>query len=525
MIKTRLILAFMVLMWALPLEAASHREMNDLLREGHRALSAWQIEEAEQIALKVEKEASGRVLAHYFLARYYFRAGQYVEALEHLQQAGGPIPKEKGGIGFEPFLAAAYENVKDFKVKKSEHFELRYPEGAEEILVEYAFETLEKAFAELSRDFDYVPEKRIPVEIFPDLSMLARATGLSMEALKTTGTIAICKFDRLLISSPRVSLMGYSWRDTINHELVHLFVSRVSQNQTPVWLHEGFAKLEELRWRRGPGGYLSASYQNLLARALRENTYVSLDEMHPSMALLPSQEHAALGYAEVLSMAQYLHRLKGFSGLRQLLKEIGKHGNLEKAFKTVYNFGLEGLQANWKRQLRMSGIREIPDLYADYKLVFDKEGEQDEEYDLKSIERKRARNYMTLGKLLKDRQHSRGALKEYQKATNIVGNGNLLLQNRLAQTYLEENMPQQAAQALDRVVKLHPGFVGTHIRMARALLELENPDSALGHLIIAVGINPFDPRVWKMMADAYDKLDLPDKRKLAEDNLRQLAKR
>jgi len=516
------VLIFMMLSVAVT-QAATNADLNRLLAEGHRAISGWQTEEAARVAAEIENKYSGEALAHYYLARFQFENGDYVKALEHLEAAGGEIPEEKGGAGFEPYLRAAYENTKDFKSRKSPHFEIRYQPGKEEIILDYAIETLEKAYMEMATDFAYSPSGLIPVEIYPDLSMLARATGLSMEALKTTGTIGICKFNRLLVSSPRVSLMGYSWRDTMSHELVHLFVSKVGNNKVPVWLHEGLAKFEELRWRRQPGGELKLSYESLLSRALRENKLVTLEEMHPSMALLPSQEHGALAYAEVLTIVQFLYMQKGFPGLRQLLAEIGRDGDLDRAFKTVYGFDTKSLQEQWKRNMQSRGLRETPETWADYKLIFDQDEESYEKSEEIKLNRKRARNYMVLGKLLKDRQHSAAAITEYEKATSIEGQGNVILQNRLAQAYLDEKQPRKALEALNQVVDLYPGYVGTHIRRAAAYLAQGEANLALPSLIEAVGINPFDPRVWQMMIEAYEATSRKDKAAEAERAMQLLA--
>ncbi len=510
-------------LWCAQALAATGSGLNRLLAEGHRAINGWQTEDAARIAAEIEKEYSGEPLAHYYLARFEFENGNYVKALEHLEASGGEIPVEKGGAGFEPYLKAAYENTRDFRARRSQHFEIRYKPGREEIILDYAVETLERAYTELSSDFGYSPSGLIVVEIYPDLSMLARATGLSMEALKTTGTIGICKFNRLLISSPRVSLLGYTWRDTMSHELVHLFVSKVGDNKVPVWLHEGFAKFEELRWRKAPGAELKPSYESLLSRALRENKLVTLEEMHPSMALLPSQEHAALAYATVQTMVQFLFEKKGYGGLRELLAEIARDGNLDHAFKKVYGFDTHGLQEHWKRNMRSRGLREMPETWADYKLIFDQNEESYEKSEEIQLKRKRARNYMVLGKLLKDREHPAAAIMEYEKAVSIEGTGNVILQNRLAQSYLDEKQPRKALEALNQVVDLYPGYVGTHIRRAAAYMALGEANLALPSLAEAVGVNPYDPRIWQMTLEAAGALSQQEKSAEAARALKLLA--
>ena len=92
-----------------------------------------------------------------------------------------------------------------------------------------------------------------------------------------------------MLTSPRGLARGYGWRDTIAHEFVHYFVTKVSKNTVPIWLHEGIAKFQETRWRDAPGHKLDPPQEDLLARSLKKDQLITFEQMHPSMALLPSQ--------------------------------------------------------------------------------------------------------------------------------------------------------------------------------------------------------------------------------------------
>ena len=70
--------------------------------------------------------------------------------------------------------------------------------------------------------------------------------------IETTGTIALSKYNKLMVVSPRATIFGYPWMDTLAHEYTHLVVSRISNDAVPVWLQEGIARYEQTRWRRPP---------------------------------------------------------------------------------------------------------------------------------------------------------------------------------------------------------------------------------------------------------------------------------
>ena len=58
--------------------------------------------------------------------------------------------------------------------------------------------------------------------------------ALTEEEIKTSGTIALCKYNRLMITSPRDLVYGYGWADTVAHELIHLLINRRSRNTVPI---------------------------------------------------------------------------------------------------------------------------------------------------------------------------------------------------------------------------------------------------------------------------------------------------
>ena len=121
-----------------------------------------------------------------------------------------------------------------------------------------------------------------------------------------------------MVVTPRATLFGYPWMDTLAHEYTHLVVSRMSHDKVPVWLQEGLARFEQTRWRRPPEARSPAT-EHLLATALKKGRLITFDEMHPSMAKLPSQEAAALAFAEVYTLVGWMHdegRLRRASATR-----------------------------------------------------------------------------------------------------------------------------------------------------------------------------------------------------------------
>ena len=516
-----------VLVFCLTTFSAWAAGQEDRLYTGHALLSNWQVDEASDLAKTLEEEDASDPASAYFLGRVYFERGEYEKALDYLNGAGDYRISDRrhpGALDYAPYLKAAYENTKDIESKRSEHFEVRVSPGPDEVLMDGALETLEKAYEALGQDLGYKPKNRVIVEFYPRLEQLAAATGVTVEALKTSGTIAICKWSRLMLTSPRVAALGYSWRDTLNHEYAHLIMSRATANTLPLWMHEGLAKFLEERWRNPPGGELDASSQNLLVRALRENKLVTLEQISPSMAYLPSQQHAALAFAEVLTMVQWLYGQRGGSeGIRRLLQAVKEtRGDSDESLRRVYGLDLSSLQVNWRSWARQ--LRERPaDDFDDYSILFgDKDG-QDEEKALQKLQRKSGRNMITLGKLLKDRKHYQAAVVEFRKAELSLGRANPLLANYLADCLITLDDYAGAWESLKPAVQLSPHWAPSRIRAGLALTKLSQWDEAVRQLEAAEAVNPFDPRVQALLAEAYDKLGQTDKASRAERNLRLVS--
>ena len=69
------------------------------------------------------------------------------------------------------------------------------------MLVPYLLETLEAQRSALEQDIGWVPPGRVTVEILRDTRELARLSTLTEEEIRTSGTIALCKFDKLMVVS------------------------------------------------------------------------------------------------------------------------------------------------------------------------------------------------------------------------------------------------------------------------------------------------------------------------------------
>jgi tetratricopeptide (TPR) repeat protein len=476
------------------------------IQRANEALLDWQLDEAAAIAAGLEKELPDVPPVQALLGLVRFHEGDYEAAVRLLRRVGegGETP------GLLPLAESTLEETKGFVSSSSAHFVVRTPPGKDEILHPIALWALEQAYANLSEAFDYHPRHKIVVDVLHDAKGLASVSTLTVKEIETSGTIALCKFNRLMITSPKALARGYSWLDTLSHELVHLIVSEKSHNNVPVWLHEGLAKYNESRWRGAPGLALDPASENLLAAGLKKNKLITFEQMHPSMAKLPSQEDAALAFAEVFTVIEMLEKdgsavrkdLGGKRAANVLLEGLRDGLGMDQALVRATGANLDGLQKAWRKYLAKRPFKIVAGAEP-RRLTFVKDPrkgaagveEREDEAALEEAKSRSGRQFVRLGNLLREKRRLKAASVEYEKAVQQVGARSPALHNRLAGVYLELGQLDAARRVLDDIVVAFPDDPQSHVLLARVAFRARDWQKARAHYERATWEAPFNPEI------------------------------
>ena len=473
----------------------------------------------------VDKQRLTPGVGPFVVGAYDFYRGAYAEAAQTLDAA-------LSADAIEPELVTEARSMRDlaratdevthgFVEKRSAHFALKVAAGKDEVLVEPALEALEHALAAIGGDLDEKPPESIRVEVYGDITDLAKVSPLTVSDIETSGTIALCKYNRLMITSPRALYAGYPWLDTLSHELTHFLVTRASHNTVPIWLHEGIAKLEEQRWREPFGGSLPPILEHLLATGLRDDHLISFSAMHPSMAKLPSQEDASLAFAEVTTALQRLTAGRGPVALRKMIGALRDGGDMNHAIGAVTGQSFAAFEKSWRVWLRTRGYKLHPEIGM-ARLRFKKDGgkadDSDDEPDRKQTPKTqvdaKARGHVRLGTMLRSRGKLSAAAAEYERAHALLGEGHPEIAGRLGRTYLELHEWDRAIAAAQPGIVRRPESAGLRVTVGRAMLEKGDAYGAEVFLESALAINPFDPQTRCGLSKIYG--DLADARAAGE---------
>ncbi len=494
-------------------------------------LEDWDVEAAKLELAALEKLAPADVepLA-YYQGRVAFEEGRYDDAVALLEKAGLSdkpgswirLAKDTGAI------------TKNYEKAESPHFIFLYPKGRDAVLVPWALDALEAARAALEKDLGYAAPGKVRIEIVSSAAELAKVSTLTKEAIRTTGTIAICKFNKLMVTSPRAVVTGYDWLDTVSHEYVHLVVSKKSRNTVPIWMHEGLAKYLESRWRGPAGGAMTPPTLALLGSRVKKNQLVPFEKMHPSMALLPTAEDAATAFAEVFFALKLIDVEGGPQAMERLLDAMSKGVSDRAAVEQVMKRKWPEFEKSWMAYLKKQPFPKelIPPSSFEKKELTEakdekKKGKKAREVsfgDFAEVKETDARRDAHLGELFRERSRMKAAAEAYARSYKVVGDRYESVSNKYALTLLELSKYDEAAKVLEGSLTMHPGSAPTSVHLGRIYLRSKKYEAAKKAYLDALAVNPFDPEVHVALYAAAEALNDAKLMGRARDGVKILLK-
>lgn len=336
-----------------------------------------------------------------------------------------------------------------------------------------------KVRAQLVKDLGVELPKPLRVDLVRDQFTLAAMTGLPEKAAQTTGTVAVAKWGRVTMISPRAMSHGYPWLDTLAHEMTHLALSRGTKDMAPLWLQEGVAKREETRWREPQPLDDVPSVDSVAQSGIDKGLGRSLDKLGPSIAMLPTAEEAAVAYAEVSSFIRYWSKEVGDEGLPRLVLQLATIKNqdeVDAAIKEVSGLDLAGWDKKWRAHLATQPKNLSADLAPGAPMPHQME-----------ISKK-----VRLSQLLMGRKHNDVAASELARAQQLAPTDGAI-RCWFAAARVAEGDRANAAPLVEKIEDVHSPF-GRWWSM-HGLLHPEPPEAADKAFSLAIALDPMTPEV------------------------------
>jgi tetratricopeptide (TPR) repeat protein len=203
------------------------------------------------------------------LGLLYMRLGREAEARDVLSRA---LQADEFNVRVSNSLRVL-RHLEKYQTNRTEHFEVRFDPQSDASLACYMAPYLEETYRRLAEQFHYQPAQRILIEIFSDHEMFS---GRVM-ALPDLHTVGASSGRVVAIASPAArGIRGpFNWARVLRHELVHVFNLEQTRFQSPHWLTEGLAVIEE-------GSPRPQQWNELLVDRLATKQVLNLDNIELS---------------------------------------------------------------------------------------------------------------------------------------------------------------------------------------------------------------------------------------------------
>jgi tetratricopeptide (TPR) repeat protein len=482
----------------------------EAINQGEALLDRWQAEEAYQWVNRQLASEPDHPQWRFLLGQAEFYRGHYQQALTAFDRAleVSPHPRFQA---YRDFVAQTVTSTASLQLIETAHFRIYLDAQQDAALVPYVGEVLEQSYQRLGEIFDWFPREKVRVEIFPTPATFYPATSLSARDIEVSGAIGICKFNKIMLLSPRNLARGYRWSDALSHEYIHYLLVFLSANRAPIWLHEGIAKYFEDTWRLPQSSWLSRRMESLLANALTHNTFVGFKNMEPSLVKLDTTYQVQLGYAEAASAIDFIISRLGPAGLVRILRDLqqSQDDSATGAIARVMGLEFDQFEAQWRAFLLAKQLREHEGVRLP-SFQLKEEGKLAADELRQEIQSSTARMHARLGDRLRQRGRGSAAAEEYRRALGQDPYSPYLL-NKLAAILMAQGHWQDARQYLQQVQILAPDYVTTYTNLGHLHVALQEYEQARQALWEAVQINPFDPTIHFQLAESYRQLGMADK--------------
>ena len=487
--------------------ASAMPTLTEKVLKGYELAQDWDLNSAEKLSNSLIKDHPKSGDAHFLNARIEFLKGNYEHSWRILERVGDSYEEV---MEFKKRVDATRKATKNFVTRETAHFRFRYEEGPDEVLLVYAEEVLEKSYQVLGKILDHYPQEKVLIEFYPDRQPFSKISPLTLQDILTSGTVALCKYNRIMIISPGSLVRGFNWMDTLSHEYVHFLLTKKSRNRLPLWMHEGIAKLLETRWRND-SDYMSPIMETILSGALKNDYRIELEDMMPSLAKLKTAKDVQLAYAEVSTMMEFLAELKGTEIFIQFLEDLAKGIRFKDSFQNRTGLDILSFQNNWEIWAKNKELKFIPGITA---LTKEFKNQKKLEKNFKGLGTQRAKDLTFLGDILKSRDHYSAAILEYQKAKEESSTHSPILFNKLAGTYIQTRKYDEAEFLLKESLEYYSDFHTTLANLGELYFVSERFDKAQKYLEKAVRINPFNPFIHTRLIELYDRMSMTEEKKL-----------
>ncbi len=384
--------------------------------------------------------------------------------------------------------ARLLDEMKAYKEFESDHFLWRYHPDDDPIVPLVIAPAMDQSYASLVERFEFSPDRKPIIEIFPDKSSWSVRT-VGMPGMESWGA----SLGRVMtVMAPRAgeSAGPFNWYRVMTHEFTHTLNLMSTRGRVPRWLTEGLAV-----WTEGVP-YRFPWVPEALADRIQSGNLFTVADVRGILGGTRSggPQDGELAYQTGFWIVRYIDETMGRDKLLALLDAYGRGLSEDQAFNSALGVDPRMFQVGfdaWARNETASwGYDEASK--SRYEAIAS-EAEQ-----------------LTRANLLEE------ALAKWNEA-NQIQPMNPIPPRRMAGILLRLNRPLEAASRLESL--LHVEWQDSRFtkRLSRIYADENDHESALKWARASTWIDPYDPEAHAMIATALNNLARPDESAVARE--------
>jgi len=222
-------------------------------------------------------------------------------------------------------LVTLHDNISKYQFVTNDNFSLRMTAHEGGIYGHRALDLLQRARTTLGDKYNFRPDKRTLVEVFPEQKDFAIRTFMMPGG---EGFLAVCFGNVITANSPASQVATpVNWHAVLWHEFCHVVTLGLTKNKMPRWLSEGISVFEERQANPAWGQSMTPRYREMVLNG--ELTPVG----NLSAAFLTAKTplHVQFAYYESSLVVEYIVQKFGLEALKKILHDLGDGAEINSA--------------------------------------------------------------------------------------------------------------------------------------------------------------------------------------------------
>ncbi len=442
------------------------------------------------------------------------RVGKVPEARRSLEIAFGGDP-------YNPWYKNTLDlldTFEDYREVTSNRFTFMLHGNEADLLGPYMTELAEEAYGKLADRYGTRVDTPVRIEVYPShADFSVRTVGLA-----GLGALGVSFGNVLAMDSPSARQRGeFNWGSTLWHEIAHAFTLKATDHKVPRWLTEGLSVLEERRARPGWGDDIRPEW----LMAWKADALLPVSRLNEGFVRPKYPQQIGFSYYQASLVAELIERDHGFDAIRRMLAGYRDGKDDETVFREVLRTDLAAFDKRFidyidqrfgdvlnvirvskpegdsiafevERSTGPPGPDDLIGQLAEGRRLF-REGNFEQARPF--LERARTLfpdnasgggPYMMLAEIRRRAGDTAGAIEALRALTAL--DENAYEPNLMLAELLESNDAAGAADALERLIWIHPYEMSLHQRIATLREGLGQWDRAVKARRAIVALRPVD---------------------------------